>query len=191
MYWVSLKVCLHLLDAAVSTNFVSRIFSFRYVTGEHDDFEHPSCTVRKVNIFNGPLCWLLRRLLISFRPWLDGARLMLLLLTHIGKGISGLQVTLFWPLPIQESHLVSSSIIQTSHAPQKVRLSGLSLASLISSSTKIAADEEGGMYLALCDFVSILTSLPVCRLLNMYILIANWVIPALRTFHSLPRSKPF
>ncbi|KAE9399256.1 hypothetical protein BT96DRAFT_975945 [Gymnopus androsaceus JB14] len=72
------------------------------------------------------LILLLVLLLLPFRPWLDGARLMLLLVTHIG---------------IASAFVVSNSKFT---CPTKT------------------ADEEG-----------------VCRLLNMYILIANWIIPAL------------
>jgi hypothetical protein len=78
------------------------------------------------------LVMLLVLLILPFRPWLDGARLMLLLVTHIG--------------------IASAFVVWNSKftCPTKT------------------ADEEG-----------------VCRLLNMYILIANWVIPALLIVYSL------
>ncbi|KAH7877507.1 uncharacterized protein C8R40DRAFT_899508 [Lentinula edodes] len=71
------------------------------------------------------LVLLLVLLILPFRPWLDGARLMLLLITHVG--------------------IASSFVVWNAKftCPTKT------------------ADEEG-----------------VCRLLNIYILIANWIIPA-------------
>ncbi|KAJ4495658.1 hypothetical protein C8R41DRAFT_918777 [Lentinula lateritia] len=71
------------------------------------------------------LVLLLVLLILPFRPWLDGARLMLLLITHVG--------------------IASSFVVWNAK---------------FSCPTK-TADEEG-----------------VCRLLNIYILIANWIIPA-------------
>ncbi|KAF9069866.1 hypothetical protein BDP27DRAFT_1324733 [Rhodocollybia butyracea] len=78
------------------------------------------------------LVLLLVLLILPFRPWLDGARLMLLLITHIG--------------------IASGFVLWNSKftCPTKT------------------ADQEG-----------------VCRLLNMYILIANWVIPALLVGYAL------
>ncbi|KIK59801.1 hypothetical protein GYMLUDRAFT_245012 [Collybiopsis luxurians FD-317 M1] len=78
------------------------------------------------------LVLLLVLLILPFRSWLDGARLMLLLATHIG--------------------IASGFVIWNSKftCPTKT------------------ADEEG-----------------VCRLLNMYILIANWVIPSLLVLYSV------
>ncbi|KAF5391268.1 hypothetical protein D9757_001986 [Collybiopsis confluens] len=71
---------------------------------------------------------LLVLLILQFRPWLDGARLMLLLVTHVG---------------------IASGFV-------------------IWNSKFTSADEEG-----------------VCWLLNMYILIANWVTPFLLVVYSL------
>ncbi|KAJ3778206.1 hypothetical protein FB446DRAFT_714706 [Lentinula raphanica] len=71
------------------------------------------------------LILLLVLLILPFRPWLDGARLMLLLVMHIGIATA----FVLWDNKFT--------------CPTKT------------------VDEEG-----------------VCRLLNMYILIANWIIPA-------------
>ncbi|KAJ3854668.1 hypothetical protein EV368DRAFT_80398 [Lentinula lateritia] len=78
------------------------------------------------------LVLLLVLLILPFRPWLDGARLMLLLITHVG--------------------IASSFVVWNAKftCPTKT------------------ADEEG-----------------VCRLLNIYILIANWIIPAALVAYAL------
>ncbi|KAJ3880989.1 hypothetical protein F5051DRAFT_139818 [Lentinula edodes] len=78
------------------------------------------------------LVLLLVLLILPFRPWLDGARLMLLLITHVG--------------------IASSFVVWNAKftCPTKT------------------ADEEG-----------------VCRLLNIYILIANWIIPAALVVYAL------
>ncbi|KAJ3935263.1 MAG: hypothetical protein NXY57DRAFT_972684 [Lentinula lateritia] len=78
------------------------------------------------------LVLLLVLLILPFRPWLDGARLMLLLITHVG---------------------IASSFVAWN--------------AKFSCPTK-TADEEG-----------------VCRLLNIYILIANWIIPAALVVYAL------
>ncbi|KAJ3786154.1 hypothetical protein GGU10DRAFT_177304 [Lentinula aff. detonsa] len=78
------------------------------------------------------LIMLLVLLILPFRPWLDGARLMLLLVMHIGIA------------------------------------SGFALWNAKFTCPTKTVDEEG-----------------VCRLLNMYILIANWIIPATLLVYAL------
>ncbi|KAJ4488066.1 hypothetical protein J3R30DRAFT_3433070 [Lentinula aciculospora] len=75
---------------------------------------------------------LLVLLILPFRPWLDGARLMLLLVAHIGIASGFVVWNTKFTCPTE------------------------------------TVDEEG-----------------VCRLLNMYILIANWIIPAALVIYAL------
>ncbi|KAJ3758463.1 hypothetical protein EV360DRAFT_83036 [Lentinula raphanica] len=108
----------------------TRIFPGGHVIVKHTDPNPTPCLVSmNSSLYTfATYVWDNRfRLILPFRPWLDGARLMLLLVMHIGIATA----FVLWDNKFT--------------CPTKT------------------VDEEG-----------------VCRLLNMYILIANWIIPATR-----------
>lgn len=109
--------------------------------------------------------YLVCRMLLPFRAWLDATRFMFLLLAHIGTSPLLLIILLSLTPRVQARRPRLHTGIQRSVAQIKVRIVSFAEKCMFKPFMWADADKQG-----------------VCKLFNLYILIASWVVPVLREF---------
>lgn len=104
------------------------------------------------------------RILLPFRLWLDAARLLFLLILHIGKYAPERRFLLH-AHSISIGLAVAFTYLNTKLECPNQSTTTISVTRLTLHGELVAAEEEG-----------------ICRLVNVYMVLASWVIPGFRKY---------